>query len=420
MIFTCVSRSCLILLIYVIEYITIMNEQRLPVTIPGCSSYSVSSKSNICDQNGMIVKPSRQLNITLCGTLRKVRKYVYFVCCMAFHGPKPFPTYTVDHIDRDWTNNDISNLRWASKSLQAKNQHKSSKKGDRVIYNSPTKTVSFKSAADAARQFGIKKTTLHLWLKRDVTVKFAGGVLQYDKLLPEKGSLVRMVPPWILDDNTQVVVRVSTCGLVLKSGRWATGSETGRPAKYFSTSTGEKSKSQVHRLIAAAFLGKPDDPRRIYVNHKDGNGFNNRIGNLEWVSPRENNMHAIETRLVGGLKPVVQYNLDGVRVAEFCTLAEAARSVKGDDINIGNACRGNRLSAYNFMWAFKSEARDQMSPISRGSRKKEIRQYDLDGNLMATFVSGRDAAKALGVLAPRITESCQGKVRLGDFTLKTD
>ena len=117
---------------------------------------------------------------------------------------------------------------------------------------------------------------------------------------------------------------------------------------------------------------------------------------------------------------MVQYSLNGTRMAEFRSINEAARAVNGLNQSIGRACRGKLHSAHNFMWAYKPEAPEQMPPISRGSRSKEVRQYDLHGNLLATFASGRQAAKALGVLAPRITYCCQGKIRLGDFTLQTD
>jgi HNH endonuclease len=46
---------------------------------------------------------------------------------------------------------------------------------------------------------------------------------------------------------------------------------------------------KVHRLVAAAFLGKS----RLYVNHIDGNPRNNRIENLEYATQTENVRHAI-------------------------------------------------------------------------------------------------------------------------------
>lgn len=41
--------------------------------------------------------------------------YVHRLICEAFHGPCPSDKNTVDHIDRDRTNNHPSNLKWASR-----------------------------------------------------------------------------------------------------------------------------------------------------------------------------------------------------------------------------------------------------------------------------------------------------------------
>jgi len=40
----------------------------------------------------------------------------------------------------------------------------------------------------------------------------------------------------------------------------------------------------VHRIVAEAFLG----PSELTVNHRDGDRGNNSVGNLEWLSIREN------------------------------------------------------------------------------------------------------------------------------------
>ena len=52
----------------------------------------------------------------------------------------------------------------------------------------------------------------------------------------------------------------------------------------------------VHRLVAKAFV--PGD-QSLTVNHKDGKKLNNHADNLEWVTPSEQTLHAIEM----GLRP---------------------------------------------------------------------------------------------------------------------
>ncbi len=51
----------------------------------------------------------------------------------------------------------------------------------------------------------------------------------------------------------------------------------------------------VHRLVAKAFLAKPQG--KDFINHKDGNKLNNHVSNLEWCTIKENNEHARNTGL---------------------------------------------------------------------------------------------------------------------------
>lgn len=58
-----------------------------------------------------------------------------------------------------------------------------------------------------------------------------------------------------------------------------------------------KKKVRIHTLVAEHFLFKPDIEGRITVNHKDGNKLNNRVENLEWISAKDNCLHAVEMGL---------------------------------------------------------------------------------------------------------------------------
>jgi DNA-binding NarL/FixJ family response regulator len=51
----------------------------------------------------------------------------------------------------------------------------------------------------------------------------------------------------------------------------------------------------VHRVVAQSFLGVH---KGMIVNHKDGNKLNNKLENLEWVTYRENTLHAKMTGLI--------------------------------------------------------------------------------------------------------------------------
>jgi hypothetical protein len=80
----------------------------------------------------------------------------------------------------------------------------------------------------------------------------------------------------------------------------------GRSRKYF-----------VHQLILTAFIGpKPEGQE---CNHKDGDKANNRLGNLEWVTPKGNTEHAA----MAGLRPVLLRDMTGQRFGRLVVKARA-------------------------------------------------------------------------------------------------
>lgn len=60
---------------------------------------------------------------------------------------------------------------------------------------------------------------------------------------------------------------------------------------------GNSKNVYIHRLVAIAFIPNPDHKQQ--VNHKNGDKLDNRVENLEWVTARENTIHAWEHGLHG-------------------------------------------------------------------------------------------------------------------------
>lgn len=65
-------------------------------------------------------------------------------------------------------------------------------------------------------------------------------------------------------------------------------------------------KIRIHRIVAEAFL--PNPLKKLDVNHKDGNKYNNKLDNLEWATRSENMKHAYNSGISTPLKGVQKCN----------------------------------------------------------------------------------------------------------------
>ena len=80
-----------------------------------------------------------------------------------------------------------------------------------------------------------------------------------------------------------------------KTHRFMKQCSNGRYMKVALCIKGKLKQFLVHRLVAKSFVPNPENKRE--VNHIDGNKTNNKVSNLEWVTARENQIHAVKTGL---------------------------------------------------------------------------------------------------------------------------
>ena len=57
-------------------------------------------------------------------------------------------------------------------------------------------------------------------------------------------------------------------------------------------STGKRKDLYIHRLVAKYFIPNPNNKK--YVNHKNCIRSDNRVGNLEWVTAKENTDYTLK------------------------------------------------------------------------------------------------------------------------------
>jgi len=116
----------------------------------------------------------------------------------------------------------------------------------------------------------------------------------------------------------------------------------------------------VHRLVAFHFIGKTDG--KTEVNHIDGIKTNNNYYNLEWVTPRENQLHAFAMGLQVAKrgaehcqsKPVRQLTLDGIEVKVWESIKQIQRELGWNSFGIIKCCKKQPRynTAYKFKWEY--------------------------------------------------------------------
>lgn len=113
----------------------------------------------------------------------------------------------------------------------------------------------------------------------------------------------------------------------------------------------------VHRLVAAAFLGKPSD--NLVVNHIDENPSNNELTNLEWVTPRQNLEHSnVINKMINAAtrakeKAVQMYSKAGEFICEFESTTKAAKHIGSYQQLVSECCKNWNKSTKGYKFKFK-------------------------------------------------------------------
>jgi hypothetical protein len=113
-----------------------------------------------------------------------------------------------------------------------------------------------------------------------------------------------------------------------------------------------KKTIKVHRLVADAFI--PNIENKPQVNHINGIKTDNRVENLEWVTAKENIMHAYENNLIKSksTRKIFRYNLQGEISKIYKNSTEAI--LDGFSIsNISLCCTKKRKTYKNYLWEYE-------------------------------------------------------------------
>ena len=134
--------------------------------------------------------------------------------------------------------------------------------------------------------------------------------------------------------------------------------QSGNRTNYLNVCLGGGNRHLIHRLVAQAFIPNPNN--LATVNHKNGNGLDNRVENLEWLSQRDNCLHAKRNGWTHpGHEAVAVKCVDTGEVfgssfeaADFVnrTVFKDSHRIKSLACNIRAAASGKRPKAYGYRW----------------------------------------------------------------------
>lgn len=116
---------------------------------------------------------------------------------------------------------------------------------------------------------------------------------------------------------------------------------------------------KVHRLVAQAFI--ENNNNKPQINHINGLKEDNKVENLEWVTPSENINHAYKKGLHkkyygsnhNNARSIIQYDIKGNFIKEWGSIIEAAKSYNTSEENIYSCLNKKSKTAKGYKWEYK-------------------------------------------------------------------
>ena len=105
---------------------------------------------------------------------------------------------------------------------------------------------------------------------------------------------------------------------------------------------------------------------------------------------------------------IKQYDLNGNFIKEWNSSIEAEKDLNINSRSIRAVCSGKRNTAGGFIWKYLNDD----SPVKlKNKTKKEVCQYDLNNNYIATYHSLKEAEEQTGINYTSISKACNNKIK---------
>jgi hypothetical protein len=222
---------------------------------------------------------------------------------------------TVDHIDKNCINNNVSNLRWASYKTQGINKKDKNKhQENRIIkvYKDNKFLGNFNSINKISVELNLSRSSLFNAIKNGEVYKNLIFKCKIEDLKFEFWKEIKD-EKYFISNMGRVKIKNNFNEKLLN------GTKTKN--NYINISI-DKKIFQLHRLVAMYFCENINN--KLQVNHIDGDKTNNKADNLEWVTQSENllHMYKINKHL---LTVIEKLDSENNVIETFNSIAEAKR-----------------------------------------------------------------------------------------------
>lgn len=334
----------------------------LPVGVIGVSSHGrVQNKAGI---TGWGYKAASGYLVTKIGGRANM---VHRLVARAFLGPPPsHEHWQVHHRDRDPTNNHMSNLEYVTPAQNVAHSYQTNT-ARRTSAEALSRPVLASVVGDDnwSRYSSINEASRRLLVPtgricsccKGRTISSGGYKFRYESseiLVPLPTEEWRTV---CHPANGRVLSlwAVSSLGRVMSPRHITWGTKTCHGYRSVSISeSGISSNHYVHRLVARAFLGPAPSLKCSQVNHRDSDRCNNRVENLEYVTPSENTRHSYRansdrrSHAIARAKPVWGRKVGSAAWTWYPSMSEAARQLSVFSASVSHCCRGRVKGAGHF------------------------------------------------------------------------
>jgi hypothetical protein len=331
--------------------------------ISGWENYSISNLGKVKNnKTGRLLRQSIRGGYSFVGLSKESKgktKAVHRLVALAFID-NPENKQQVNHIDKNRSNNNVSNLEWTT--ALENNIHKSTNVIQttnqniqvwRLDNDTNEKLELYNSLEEAGKwcfnnNLTKKQETARACISSNITGKYKSSY-GFKWIMKEQEHLEN--EEW---RNVKINGKVYENYFVSSLGRFKNSKgiimQNYKPhhSGYIFLRVNIQ-KYALHRLVAMTFLDNPEN--KPAVNHIDGNKTNNVVTNLEWCTIKENNEHNHKSGFIKYYnRKIGQCDLNGKIIKEFNSIVEAMKETKITSIK--QVLYNKQNTAGGFLWIY--------------------------------------------------------------------